>query len=296
MKDTIKTMTAFEDQLAVFAETLAHELDDGALSFPTVFNLSLRIKELSDDPQVSVEEIAQLVRTEPVLSARVLRVANSVLMNPTQKEITSVSKALNRIGSTTFRCLAFAVAAEQIERDQRTEQMQDLASELWAHSVDVAAWCYATATELKVCSPDKALMTGLMSNVGQFYLLAMASKFPSLDDQLLKFAHFVSLWEGPVRQSVFQAFELPTAIVEAINAGHDRPMVATQPTSLAEVLTFAEHAAQTANPLNRLLGVAQKQVPTAPLSESNGAESFEAIVRAATATRDEILTLLAGHK
>ncbi len=288
-------MTAFEDQLAAFTETLEHELDDGSLSFPTVFDLSLRIKELSDDPQVSVEEIAQLVRTEPVLSAKVLRVANSVLMNPSPNEITSVSKALNRIGSTTFRCLAFAVAAEQIERDQRTEQMQDLASELWAHSVDVAAWCYATAKELKVCSPDTALMTGLMSNVGQFYLMASAARFPALDEHLLSFAHFISLWEDPVRQSVLQAFELPTAIVEAINSGHDRPMVATEPSTLAQILIFAEHAAQTANPLNRLLGVAQHQVPTAPLSEANGAESFEAIVRAATATRDEILTLLAGR-
>lgn len=296
MKDTINTMNAFEEQLAAFTETLAHELDDGSLSFPTVFNLSLRIKELSDDPQVSIDEIAQLVRSEPVLSAKVLRVANSVLMNPTQKEITNVSKALNRIGSTAFRCLAFAVAAEQIERDQRTEQMQVLASELWAHSVDVAAWCYATAKELKVCSPDAALMTGLMSNVGQFYIMAMASRFPALDECLLKFAHFVSLWESPVRQSVLQAFELPTVIVDAINAGHDRPMVAPKPETLAQVLIFAEHATQTANPLNRLLGVAQKQIPTAALAETNGAESFETIVRAVSATRDDILALLAGHK
>ncbi|CAM5530006.1 HDOD domain-containing protein [Thauera mechernichensis] len=289
-------MIAFEEQLAAFTETIERDLGRGALTFPTVFSLSLRVMKLSEDPSVSIEEIARLVRTDPVLSAKVLRAANSVLLNPSQKEISSVSKALNRIGSTTFRCLIFAAAAEQVARDQRTKRMRVLASELWAHSVDVDSWCYATAKVLKICSPDTALMTGLMSKVGQFYLLAMASKFPALDDHLLKFAHFVSLWEGPVRQSMLQAFELPTVIVEAINAGHDRPMVATQPASLAEVLTFAEHAAQTANPLTRLLGVEQTRVPTAQLSEANGAKSFEAIVRAATATRDEILTLLAGHK
>ena len=40
-------MEEFQSQIDAFAEQIEQELRDGVLSFPTVFDLSLRIKKLA---------------------------------------------------------------------------------------------------------------------------------------------------------------------------------------------------------------------------------------------------------
>lgn len=54
-------------QLAAFSGAM-EELQAGNLNFPTVLDLSLRIKRVADDPNSSLDDIAKLIRIEPVLS------------------------------------------------------------------------------------------------------------------------------------------------------------------------------------------------------------------------------------
>ncbi len=118
---------------------------------------------MADDPNASTEDMVKLVRAEPVLSAKVLKMANSLLLNPYQREISNVSTAVSRIGSSALRCLAYAVAADQLARDQRSRQMQLVASGLWMHSIDVASWAYAFARPPWARRPHTALLAGLMT-------------------------------------------------------------------------------------------------------------------------------------
>ena len=55
-------MEEFQSQIDAFAEQIEQELRDGVLSFPTVFDLSLRIKMLADDPDSSLTDIANAVK------------------------------------------------------------------------------------------------------------------------------------------------------------------------------------------------------------------------------------------
>ena len=90
-------MEEFESQTEAFAQQIEEELRDGVLSFPTVFDLSLRIKKMADDPDSSLSDIAEVVRAEPVLAGKVLRMANTVALNPYRGEINSVGDAIGRI-------------------------------------------------------------------------------------------------------------------------------------------------------------------------------------------------------
>ena len=104
-------MVEFESQAQRYAATIQKELREGRLNFPTAFDVSLRIKSLADDPNATLEQIARVVQAEPVLSAKVVRMANSVSLNPCGAPVTSVADAVRRIGLATLRCLAFAVSA-----------------------------------------------------------------------------------------------------------------------------------------------------------------------------------------
>ena len=113
-------MTSLDQQFARLAADIESELSSGEITFPTVFEASLRIKELADDPESSLTDIARLVQTEPVLSARVLKMANSVLLNPSGQAITAVPPAVMRIGLLPVRTLASSASSTTIRRIRRS--------------------------------------------------------------------------------------------------------------------------------------------------------------------------------
>ena len=203
-------MEEFQSQIDAFAEQIEQELRDGVLSFPTVFDLSLRIKRLADDPDSSLTDIANAVKAEPVLAAKVIRMANTLSMNPYRGEISSLKEAITRIGLSTLRCLAFAVAAEQLARDHRSRQMRLIATGLWMHAIDVASWAFAFARERERANPDGAMLAGLMLDIGQFYLLARAARYPALEVTYHAFAGVVHgfFTLGKVFPEAHQAVEL----------------------------------------------------------------------------------------
>src|SRR5690606_24603694 len=162
----IGPMQEFEQQALAFAAQIEEELQEGRVNFPTALDVSLRIKRLADNPESTLDEIAAVVKAEPVLSAKAVRMANAVLLNPYGTPVTAVNDAVKRIGLSALRCLAFAVAAEQLAQDHRSRQMRLVASGLWMHSVDVAAWSYAFARHLRTVSPDTAMLAGMMVDIG----------------------------------------------------------------------------------------------------------------------------------
>jgi HD-like signal output (HDOD) protein len=281
-------MEEFQSQIDAFAEQIEQELRDGVLSFPTVFDLSLRIKRLADNPDSSLADIANAVKAEPVLAAKVIRMANTLSMNPYRGDISSLKEAINRIGLSTLRCLAFAVAAEQLARDHRSRQMRLVATGLWMHAIDVAAWSFAFARERGRDNPDGAMLAGLMLDIGQFYLLARAARYPALEGDMPRFAEVVALWDEPVRTAVLEAFDLPETIIDACAAD---PTAHTEwpPQTMSDLVFLATLAAEAPNPFDTLLGIKRRpEILAASIGELDKA-AFEALMQTARDTRHELI-------
>lgn len=281
-------MEEFQSQIDAFAEQVQQELREGVLSFPTVFDLSLRIKALADNPDSSLAEIASAVKAEPVLAAKVIRMANTLSMNPYRGEISGLKEAIARIGLSTLRCLAFAVAAEQLARDHRSRQMRLVATGLWMHAIDVASWAFAFARERDRPNPDGAMLAGLMLDIGQFYLLARAARYPALEGDMPRFAELVTLWDEPVRTAVLEAFDLPEVIIDACAAD---PMAhsAWPPETMGDLVFLATLAAEAPNPFDTLLGSTRRPELLATSLGDIDRDAFQALVDTARATRHELI-------
>lgn len=282
-------MDDFQSQLDAFSQQVEEELREGALSFPTVFDLSLRIKKLADDPDSSLNDITAAVRAEPVLAAKVIRMANTLSMNPYRGEITGLPQAIGRIGLSTLRCLAFAVAAEQVARDHRSRQMRLIATGLWMHSVHVASWACAFAHHLGRRDADAAMLAGLVLDIGQFFLLARAARYPALESDMGRFAEAVAVWDDPVRGAILEDFGMPEVIIDACTSD-PIAITAWPPVALNDVLHLATLAAETPNPFDSLLGIQNRpELRDASLGEV-GASEFETLVAEARETRLELIS------
>jgi len=286
-------MQEFEQQAQAFALQIEDELQEGRLNFPTALDVSLRIKRLADNPESTMEEIAAAVRAEPVLSAKAVRMANAVLLNPYGKPVTSVNEAVKRIGLSALRCLAFAVAAEQLAQDHRSRQMRLVASGLWMHSVDVAAWSYALARHLCTVRPDTAMLAGIMIDIGQFFLLARAADYPALEENMSRFAEFVSTWDEPVGRAILEAFELPDAIVDAFQ--YEDPYAGNwPPENLSDIVFIASLATDTPNPFDTLLGLDNRAALRDTCIAGLDRGKYDELLEAAQAGRQELLAAVAG--
>ncbi len=285
-------MQDFDAQAAAFGARIEDEIKSGQLNFPTSFDVTLRVKKLADDPDSSLGEIAKVVSAEPVLSARLVRMANTVAMNPYGRTVDSVNAAVQRVGLAAVRSLAFSVAAEQMAQDHRSRNMRIIASGLWMHSVDVACWSHAIARDVKTVPADTALFAGMMVDIGQFYLVSRASEFPAMESNIDRFGEFVAIWSDPIGRAILEAFGLPDLVLDAYN--YEDPYGGNwPPATLSDVVFTATLACETPNPFDSLLGGRRGRWESL-LTDPMPVERLDALMADVREGRQEMLSAISG--
>lgn len=166
--DTLKILTA--------------EAARGELAFPTSAAVALRVREALDDPDCELAVAARLIQAEPLLSARVVAVANSAAYNRSGRVVTDVRAAVTLLGFRTVRSLATALVVRQMAGMPEAPAHRDLALRLWEHSANVAALAQVIARMITRQDPETALFAGMVHEIGGFYLISRARDFPGLLD------------------------------------------------------------------------------------------------------------------
>lgn len=285
-------MTDFDEQLKAFGERIEKEMVEGRLNFPTVLDLSLRIKTVADDPDSSLDDIAAIARAEPVLSAKAVRMANAVLMNPYGAPVTNVGDAVRRIGLDSLRSLAFAVAAEQVAQDFRSHTLKLIATGLWMHTVDIACWANVIARETRSTNPDTAMFAGMMVDIGQFFLLSRAGDYPALEDDMNRFAEFVGTWNGPVGRVILEVFGLPESVLDAYR--EPSPRIVWPPISLPETLKLARVLTESHNPFDQLAGEDSPSLTEAIAASRIDGNELQQMIDSVQTNRRQLISSLCG--
>ncbi len=161
---------------------IASEATRGELSFPTNVNTSLQIQSALDDPDCHLERAVKLVSAEPLLAARMVAIANSAAYNPSGREITNVNAAVARLGFRPLRSLVAAQIMRQFASMLSDPGLRIKAAQLWEHSAQTAAIAHVLAKRITGEDTETAFFTGIVHDVGGFYLLSRAAEFPGIFD------------------------------------------------------------------------------------------------------------------
>lgn len=242
--------------LSKIAEVAARD----ELIFPTTAEMALKVQRVLDDPDCSIDQLAKLVRADPLLSARVVAVANSVIYNRSGRSIDDPKSAVSRIGFNTLRVLAAAVVVRQMEGMARTPAHRELAVRLWEHTAHVAALSQVIARRVTHVNPDTAFFAGIIHEVGGFYLISRAVDFPGL----LEAEHGSLLaWDAggaaEVGRAVLTRLGAPAPVLEAIE-GMWQGYLAMPPQSLGDTLLLADQLAPVESPLSQLAGTGREGI------------------------------------
>lgn len=144
-------------------ETLFRE--ENLPSLPTV---ALEVLRLSRDERVSVEDMGEVIASDPALSAKILKLANSSLYRRSE-EITTLPKASVLLGVKTVKLMAlsFSLTRGMVQEDDSSDY--DL-EEYWRHSLILAAGARALARKVGSSREDEAFLCGLLGYLGQLVM------------------------------------------------------------------------------------------------------------------------------
>jgi HD-like signal output (HDOD) protein len=223
----------------------------GELDFPTSLDASRRVLKAVEHPDIGLATRAKIVISEPLLSAKVIRLANSVAMNPTGQIIRDVRLAVVHVGMDPIKALTMVLVMNQLRQSQCHGSTRNLSSRLWERSVNVAALAYVIAKKMTVLSPDEAMFAGIVHDLGRFYLLAQAIDYPELLENQAALAETINDLGERATRMVLEELNLPTPVVEAVMASVQYGKT-IPPASLSDVLFIARALSPRQDPFDEL--------------------------------------------
>ena len=186
--------------------------------------VAVQLLQLAGDPTVSMGRIVNLLRTDPVLTGGLLRVANSPLFG-SRHEISDVHHAVTYLGLDMVRSLALTAAMRGLV-DTRPNP---LAVAFWRHSLATALICRKMCSR-EYASSEYAYTAGLLHDVGQLGLMRLVPEYARTVGEAVERGE--SLIDAEARafgidhcqagRWLFSRWRLPLEL-QNVACGHERP-------------------------------------------------------------------------
>ncbi|MBZ9610881.1 HDOD domain-containing protein [Rheinheimera maricola] len=185
----------------------------------------LRVKELMDSDTASLDEIADVILLDPVLTSKLLKLANSAIYNlPYQVE--NVSKALLVLGKTQVYNLVLSIGISSACSKVDTSAI-DL-ERFWEQSINAALIAKFLAQCCKIKPTDRFYVAGLLHNIGELVVLQNNTEVAhscqdygveerpwQLQQRLLQFSY------AECGAELLHLWHLPDSIVEPVALQHN---------------------------------------------------------------------------
>lgn len=139
-------------------------------SLPTIPHTLLELIRLFEQPCVEVDALADAVRKDPVITARIFNLANSVYFRQWNKT-SNLKQLLVVIGVEPILQIALLCATEQIFTQTDKEQPLPITN-LWYRSVLCAHIAEELASMVGCKSKHEAYLGGLLHRLGQWILMS----------------------------------------------------------------------------------------------------------------------------
>lgn len=162
-----------------FLATFLDDLNRNRVELPSLPEVAVQVRKLVNDPNAGARQIARVIGTDPALTARLLKVANSPLYRG-QDQIDNLQGAVTRLGAQQVRNLVTALVMQQLYQSRGTQHTRQRLKALWAHSARVAALSFVIARRFTPLLPDQAMLGGLIHDIGVLPILRRAEAYPQL--------------------------------------------------------------------------------------------------------------------
>ncbi len=190
---------------------------------PMVFS---RINKVIDDPYGSLIDIGNILREDPGLTARLLKLANSAFFSFPSK-IESTDQAVAILGTQQIRDLAFATSVIELFKGIPKDLIN--MKNFWCHSIASGVIARILATYRHEMNIERFFVAGIMHDIGR---LIFYTKIPELSRKALLYSkksgsllykiesELIGFNHAVVGGALFREWKLPLSIIEMVEFHH----------------------------------------------------------------------------
>ena len=136
--------------------------------------VAVRILEVSRNERASAQNLADVIATDSLLAARVLKLANFFTAQP--PGLVTVSHAITVMGLDALKSLALGLTTFPLQSNPNKTGASDPADapitlrELWEHAIGCAVVAARIATQVDHVSPHQAFAAGFLHDMGRLLM------------------------------------------------------------------------------------------------------------------------------
>lgn len=192
---------------------------------PSIPAAASKILELAQDPNATMNDVANAISLDPALSSKILRTANSPLYGKRQADTLNQAAVLLGMNAMTTIALSFSLAAV-VKKDSNGGINYEL---LWRRTLLTAAIARVIAETTSKAPVEETFLAALLQDIG---IMALDQAMPELYDKLqaeqqANHYAFTSYEQETIQCDHVQAgswllqqWNLPDVLVQAVSLSH----------------------------------------------------------------------------
>ncbi len=155
---------------------IVNDILNGEATLPTLPDVALRIRRAMQEPNCDLVKIEDIIKTDAGLSAHLIQMANSPLYRG-WRQTKDLKRAVSIFGLEMTRnlCLSYSLRAMFRFKDPHLKTLMQGA---WKASARRAAFSALLAGHCRRISADRALLGGLLQEIGLPLLYVRLEKYP----------------------------------------------------------------------------------------------------------------------
>ena len=176
---TLSNYQATDGDAGIINE-IHQEFHHNEVDLPSMPEVALKINKAVQDENLDFQKIADIVQTDPMISARAVQVANSAMYSGSQP-VQTIKRAVQRIGLRAMRAIVMSVALRNLYTP-KSPLIKKRMKTYYHHSIRVGVISHVLAKKIKGFDQEQAFLAGLIHDIGIVPILIRADNHDEIKD------------------------------------------------------------------------------------------------------------------
>lgn len=191
-------------------------LKDGSLELPSLPDVALDVRSVAAERDMGVADLVKVIQQDPGLSTYLIKVSNSVYYRRARPALT-LAQAINRLGVSSTRDLSSSYAIRTLFF-MRNKDIKGYLRDIWQRSVYTGSLAHVMAERCSI-APDRALLAGMIQDIGALPLLMHLEQYPALLADRDRVLALINQFSGKISALILNAWDFDN---ELVNVGLER--------------------------------------------------------------------------
>ena len=241
-------------------QRIYHDLSEDKLALPTLPEVLVRIQNHVEN-QKADQQLAAVIASDPAISAVVIKIANSAVYKK-GKTVDTIWDAVSLIGVDQLKDILKNNVTSALHYGHSPEIIKRVQA-VWWHSAEVGAIAYALAKLLGNFNPQRAMLMGLLHDIGMLPIYAYADRYPELMEKDQSLDDLVKQLHGDLGALILANWKFPTEFVNVSIDADNWHYGSTTDDDYSDLVMIAQlHSFIGKGDEKKLLAIDEEHLPT----------------------------------